>query len=82
VRARAVVLRRIAPGCLPVLAVDRGRALLAAGLADDAAAELDDAIASFRTQRLDQDLAEAELARARRTDPAARGCRGFRGWGR
>jgi hypothetical protein len=56
--------RQTAPGFLPVLATDRARALLAVGLADDAADELDGAIISFRQQRLDQDLAEAELARA------------------
>jgi tetratricopeptide (TPR) repeat protein len=53
-----------APGVLPVLAMDKARALLAVGLAADAAAELDSAITAFRRQRLDQDLAEAELARA------------------
>jgi len=53
-----------APGNLPVLATDRARALLAVGLANEAAAELDIAIAAFRQQRLDQDLAEAELARS------------------
>ena len=47
-----------------VLAMDKARALLAAGLASDAASELDGAMASFRRQRLDQDLADAELARA------------------
>jgi CHAT domain-containing protein len=53
-----------APGNLPVLAMDKARALLAAGLAGDAASELDAAMASFRRQRLDHDLAEAELARS------------------
>jgi tetratricopeptide (TPR) repeat protein len=53
-----------APGVLPSLETDRARALLAAGLADDAAAALDAAIAAFRRQRRDQHLAEAELARA------------------
>ena len=47
-----------------MVATDKARALLAVGLADDAARELDSAIASFRRQRLDQDLADAELARA------------------
>jgi hypothetical protein len=56
--------RLTAPGYLPVLAMDKARALLAAGLASDAASELDEAMASFRRQRLDHDLAEAELARA------------------
>jgi len=53
-----------APGFLPVVWTDRARALLAVGLANEAAAELDAAIAAFRRQRLDQDLAEAELARS------------------
>jgi CHAT domain-containing protein len=54
----------IAPGYLPVLAMDKARALLAAGLADDAAHELDEAMAAFRRLRMDYDLAEAELARS------------------
>jgi CHAT domain-containing protein len=62
--AAADSYRLIAPGNLPVLAMDKARALLAAGLADDAARELDGAMAAFRRQRLDQDLAEAELARS------------------
>ena len=44
--------------------MDKARALLAAGLAGEAARELDGAIAAFRRQRLDQDHAEAELARS------------------
>ena len=52
----AEIYRRTAPGILPVLAMDKARALLAAGMAQDAASELDGAIASFRRQRLDQDL--------------------------
>jgi hypothetical protein len=56
--------RRCAPGVLPILAMDKARALLAAGLAGDAASELDDAMALFRRQRLDHDLADAELARS------------------
>ena len=52
------------PGILPILMVDKARALLAAGLADDARTELDGAIALFRDQRLSQDQAEAELLRA------------------
>lgn len=58
------VYRRIAPGIIPMLETDRARALLAAGLAADAAAELDRAITAFRRQRLDQYCAEAELSRA------------------
>ncbi|WP_300614028.1 hypothetical protein, partial [Trebonia sp.] len=53
--------QQTAPGILPGLETDRARALLAAGLAADAAAALDDAIAAFRRQRRDQLVAEAEL---------------------
>ncbi|MFD0477188.1 hypothetical protein ACFQ0B_60000 [Nonomuraea thailandensis] len=52
------------PGFLPVLALDRARALLAVGLTDEAGHTLDRAIDGFRRQRLMQDYAEAELARA------------------
>jgi CHAT domain len=62
--AAADSYRLSAPGMLPVLEMDKARALLAAGLADDAASELDSAITSFRRQRLAHDLANAELARA------------------
>ena len=62
--AAASAYRHGAAGNLPVLAVDKARALMAAGLAAEAAAELDEAMASFRRQRLDHDLAEAELARS------------------
>jgi tetratricopeptide (TPR) repeat protein len=62
--AAAGAYRLSAPGYLPVLATDKARALLAVGLAGDAASELDSAIASFRRQRLNHDLADAELARA------------------
>ena len=47
-----------------MLANDKARALLAVGLARDAASELDGAMAAFRRQRLDYDLADAELARS------------------
>ncbi|MBO0804035.1 MAG: CHAT domain-containing protein [Nocardiopsaceae bacterium] len=56
--------QRIAPGLLSGLETDRARALLAAGLASDAAAALDVAIAGLRRQRRDQPCAEAELSRA------------------
>ena len=56
--------RLTAPGFLPVLAMDKARTLLAVGLTEDAASELDSAIAAFRRQRLDHDLADAELARS------------------
>ncbi len=59
-----------APGMLPVLATDQARALLAAGLAEDAAVALDGVIAAFRRQRLDQNLGEAELNRAQAAQAA------------
>src|SRR5215471_4074279 len=62
--AAARTYQRTAPGMLCVLETDRARALLAAGLAEDAAAALESAIAAFRRQRLDQNRAEAELNRA------------------
>ena len=62
--AAARTYQRTAPGMLCVLETDRARALLAAGLAEDAAAALNSAIAAFRRQRLDQNRAEAELNRA------------------
>jgi len=62
--AAATAYRLTAPGNLPVLATDKARALLAVGLARDAAGELDAAMASFRRQRLDYDLADAELAQS------------------
>ncbi|UBU17428.1 CHAT domain-containing protein [Nonomuraea gerenzanensis] len=56
--------QEVNPGFLPVLALDRARALLAVGLTDEAGHTLDRAIDGFRRQRLMQDYAEAELARA------------------
>jgi CHAT domain len=56
--------RLSAPGFLLVLATDKASALLAAGLARDAARELDDAMAWSQRQRLGLDLARAQLARA------------------
>lgn len=52
------------PGCLPTLAMDKARALLAAGLAREAAQELNVAFALFRRDRLHADYAWAELTRA------------------
>ena len=45
-----------------MLATDKAHALLAVGLTDDAISELGRAIASFRRQRLDQDLARPSWA--------------------
>ncbi|HEV7973856.1 CHAT domain-containing tetratricopeptide repeat protein [Amycolatopsis sp.] len=52
-------------GMLPVLAADKARALLAAGLPTEAAAELDVALEKFPGSRMNQEHAEAELTRAR-----------------
>ena len=52
------------PGLVGVILVDRARAVLAAGLVREAQRDLDRAIELFARQRLRQDQAEAELARA------------------
>lgn len=52
------------PSWQPVAIVDLAKALLSAGLAADAASELDDAIALFRRERMSQDRAVAEAVRA------------------
>lgn len=52
------------PGLVGVVLMDRARALLQAGLIRDAGTDLDLAIELFAQQRLRQDQAEAELARA------------------
>jgi tetratricopeptide (TPR) repeat protein len=52
-------------GMLPVLAADKARALLAAGLPTEAAAELDVALEKFPGSKMDQEHAEAELTRSR-----------------
>jgi hypothetical protein len=56
--------RALATGMLPLLQLDQARALLAAGLAGDAARNLDEALPALRRQRAGQDVAEAEVARA------------------
>ncbi|MDS0134288.1 MULTISPECIES: CHAT domain-containing protein [unclassified Amycolatopsis] len=53
-----------APGLLPVLAVDKARALLGAGLIAEAATELDAALSSLVVSRTTHERAEAELTRA------------------
>jgi tetratricopeptide (TPR) repeat protein len=53
-----------ADGMLAVLAVEKARALLAAGLCVDAAAELDAALPRFPGLGMDQEHAEAALTRA------------------
>jgi CHAT domain-containing protein len=56
--------RVIAPALVPRTHIDQGRVLLAAGVLDDAARHLDDALPGLREHRNSQDLAEAEVARA------------------
>ena len=66
-----------APGMLPVLALDRARVLLSAGLVTEADRTLAAAVRRLGAQRVGQDLAEAHLERAaaalvaRRPGPAA-----------
>ncbi|GAB3494604.1 CHAT domain-containing protein [Amycolatopsis cihanbeyliensis] len=52
------------PGSLSKLRLDQARALLSAGLADEAARLLDEALPEMRRTRRIQDIAEAEVARA------------------
>ncbi|HEV2782128.1 MAG TPA: CHAT domain-containing protein [Actinophytocola sp.] len=53
-----------APGMLPVVRLDQARALLAAGLVENAARHLDEALPLLRRRRAGQDVAEAEVTRA------------------
>jgi len=62
--AAASTLAEIASSLLPVGRVDHARALLAAGLPERAAEQLEDAIPQLRKQRAGQDLAEAEVTMA------------------
>ncbi|TDV41880.1 CHAT domain-containing protein [Actinophytocola oryzae] len=63
--AEAVRLfRTLAPHLVARTQVDQARALLTAGLADEAARLLDEALPVLRAQRISQDLAEAEITRA------------------
>jgi tetratricopeptide (TPR) repeat protein len=56
--------QNLAPGMLPVVRLDQARALLAAGLVDNAARHLDEALPLLRRRRAGQDVAEAEVTRA------------------
>jgi tetratricopeptide (TPR) repeat protein len=53
-----------APGWLARLRLDQSKALLTAGLAEDAARHLDEALPALYQTRAVQDIAEAEVARA------------------
>ena len=58
------LFRRLAPYLVARTQIDQARALLTAGLAEEAARLLDEALPVLRAQRVSQDLAEAEVARA------------------
>ncbi len=60
----ARILEQAAPGWLTRVRLDQARALLVAGLADEAARHLDEALPELRRNRVIQDVAEAEVARA------------------
>ena len=60
----ALLYADLVPGMLPVLSLDRARALLAAGLFAEADRELAGALRRLGRQRAGQDHAEAQLARA------------------
>lgn len=60
----ARVFAEISPGSLPLVKLDQAKALLGAGLAEEAARHLDDALPGLHANGVVQDLAEAEVARA------------------
>lgn len=60
----ARILESAAPGWVARVRLDQARALLVAGLAEEAARHLDDAMPDLRRNRVIQDVAEAEVARA------------------
>ncbi|WP_245783123.1 CHAT domain-containing protein [Amycolatopsis sacchari] len=60
----ARIYEQAGPGWLPRLRLDQARALLTAGLAEEAARHLDEALPELRRSRAIQDVAEAEVARA------------------
>lgn len=54
----------LGPYMLPRLRIDQAQALISAGLADEVAKHLDDVLPQMQAERVQQDLAEAELMRA------------------
>src|SRR5262249_39876564 len=54
----------LGPYMLPRLRIDQAQALISAGLADEVARHLDDVLPQMQAERVQQDLAEAELMRA------------------
>ncbi|HEY1572752.1 MAG TPA: CHAT domain-containing protein [Pseudonocardiaceae bacterium] len=57
-------LTELDPSILPMLRIAQADALLAAGLGEEAARQLDDALPTFRRRRDHRDLAVAEVTRA------------------
>ncbi|WP_414637544.1 CHAT domain-containing protein [Amycolatopsis sp.] len=60
----ARMLADAGPGSLPRLRMDQARALLTAGLAEEAARHLEEALPGLKKNRVMQDYAEAEVTRA------------------
>lgn len=60
----ARLFAEVGPGSLPVVKVDQAKALLGAGLAEEAARHLDEAMPGLHANGGTQDIAEAEVARA------------------
>ncbi len=60
----ARILVTESPGSIPLIRLDQARALLTAGLADEAARHLDEALPELRANGSGQHIAEAEVARA------------------
>jgi CHAT domain-containing protein len=58
------IFRALAPHLVARTQIDQARALLTAGLAEEAARLLDEALPVLRAQRISQDLAEAEVTHA------------------
>ncbi|MEU6645150.1 CHAT domain-containing protein [Saccharomonospora sp. NPDC046836] len=58
------ILETVAPGWVARVRLDQARALLVAGLAEEAARHLDEALPDLRRNRVMQDVAEAEVSRA------------------
>ncbi|MDT8910187.1 CHAT domain-containing protein [Amycolatopsis sp. PS_44_ISF1] len=60
----ARILTTESPGSLPLIRLDQARALLTAGLGEEAARHLDEALPALRDNGSGQYIAEAEVARA------------------
>jgi len=58
------IFNDIGPSLVPRVQIDQAKVLLEAGLAEEAARRLDEALPVLRAERVSQDIAEAELTRA------------------